>query len=67
MEAIAAPIFNFKNEISMSMVVVGVHGMFDMAEGSPVYEKLRASADALSWRLGATRRGRMDVSPRLTE
>ncbi|MBK6322575.1 MAG: IclR family transcriptional regulator [Burkholderiales bacterium] len=66
-EAIAAPIFNFKNEISMSMVVVGVHGMFDMAEGSPVYEKLRASADALSWRLGATRRGRMDVSPRLTE
>ena len=59
-EAIAAPVFNFKNEISMSMVVVGVHGMFAMGEGSPVREKLKASADALSWRLGATRKAQQE-------
>lgn len=61
-EAIAAPVFNFKNEISMAMVVVGVHGMFDMDEGSPVTEKLRSAADALSWRLGATRKSRPGVA-----
>ncbi len=53
-EAVAAPIFNFKNEISMSMMVVGVAGMIDLSDGSPVLEKLKKAADALSWRLGAT-------------
>lgn len=53
-EAAAVPIFNFKNEISMTMMVVGVAGMVDMSEGSPALEKLKKAADALSWRLGAT-------------
>ena len=60
-EAIAAPVFNFKNEISMSMVVVGVHGMFEMEPNSLVREKLKAAADALSWRLGATRKSQHEV------
>ena len=62
-EAIAAPVFNFKNEISMSMVVVGVQGMFDMEAGSPVVEKLKLAADALSWRLGATRKLQQEALP----
>jgi DNA-binding IclR family transcriptional regulator len=61
-EAIAAPVFNFKNEISMSMVVVGVRGMFEMDERSVVREKLKVAADALSWRLGATRTIRPESS-----
>lgn len=66
-EAIAAPVFNFKNEISMSMVVVGVQGMFEMDEGSLVAEKLKAAADALSWRLGATRKSQQGVSQDMSE
>lgn len=66
-EAIAAPVFNFKNEISMSMVVVGVHGLFEMGEGSQVAEKLKAAADALSWRLGATRKNQQEVTQDASE
>lgn len=54
-QAIAAPVFNFKNEITMALVVVGVEGMFDMGEGSPVIHELKNAAHALSTRLGATR------------
>ena len=54
-EAVAAPVFNFKNQLSMSLVVVGVEGMFDMTESGQVVQELKKAADALSWRLGATR------------
>jgi len=60
-EAVAAPVFNFKNQISMSLVVVGVEGMIDMTEDGPVIQALRKAADTLSWRLGATRNRQPDT------
>jgi hypothetical protein len=55
-QAAAAPVFNFKNQITMTLVIVGVEGMVDMAPGSPVLQALKKAAEALSWRLGATRK-----------
>jgi DNA-binding IclR family transcriptional regulator len=60
-EAVAAPVFNFKNQISMSLVVVGVEGMIDITEDGPVIQALRKAADTLSWRLGATRNCQPDT------
>lgn len=54
-QAAAAPVFNFKNELTMALVVVGVEGMFNIRPESPVIEALKTAADALSTRLGATR------------
>jgi len=54
-EAVAAPVFNFKNEITMALVVVGVAGMINMNPSSPVIAELKRSARELSLRLGATR------------
>lgn len=53
-EAAAAPVFNFKNEITMSIAVVGVEGTLDLGAGSPVLAALRAACNTLSARLGAT-------------
>jgi DNA-binding IclR family transcriptional regulator len=53
-EAVAAPVFNFRNEITMSIVVVGVKGMFDMRADGKVVSALRRSASDLSLRLGYT-------------
>ena len=52
-EAVAAPVFNFKNEITMSLLVVGVQGMLDISPESDVVASLKRSAEALSLRLGA--------------
>ena len=52
--AVAAPVFNFKNEITMAVVVVGVQGMFDMSAEGQVVTSLKRHAEALSLRLGAT-------------
>ena len=52
--AVAAPVFNFKNEITMAVVVVGVQGMFDMSADGQVVTSLKRHAEALSLRLGAT-------------
>ncbi len=52
--AVAAPVFNFKNEITMAVVVVGVQGMFDMSADGQVVTSLKHHAEALSLRLGAT-------------
>ncbi|MGI9135141.1 MAG: IclR family transcriptional regulator [Rhodoferax sp.] len=52
--AAAAPVFNFKNEISMTLMVVGVEGQLDLEPPSAALQALRESAAALSWRLGAT-------------
>jgi DNA-binding IclR family transcriptional regulator len=54
-QAVAAPVFNFKNEITMSVVAVGVEGMFDMGTDSLVMTEVKNAAKALSVRLGATR------------
>ena len=52
--AVAAPVFNFKNEITMAVVVVGVQGMFDMSAEGQVVTSLKRHAEALSLRLGAS-------------
>ena len=54
-EAVAAPVFNFRGEITMAMLVVGVQGMFDMRPEGEVVTRLRAEANALSHRLGCER------------
>lgn len=51
-EAVAAPVFNFKNEITLAMLVVGVQGMFDMNPAGPVVGALKRAAAELSARLG---------------
>jgi DNA-binding IclR family transcriptional regulator len=56
-EAVAAPVFNFKNEISLAMLVVGVQGMFDMNPEGKVVSALKAAAAELSTRLGQDRNG----------
>ncbi|WP_239003132.1 IclR family transcriptional regulator [Dechloromonas sp. TW-R-39-2] len=53
-EALAAPVFNFKNEITIAMLVVGVKGMFDMDPAGPVVGPLKEAAAELSVRLGYT-------------
>lgn len=55
-QAAAAPVFNFKNQLTMTLVIVGVEGMVDMAPGSAVLQALKKAAETLSWRLGATRK-----------
>ncbi len=61
-QAMAAPVFNFKNQLSMALVIVGVEGMIDMTPGGPVLQALKKAAESLSWRLGATRRPEDDVT-----
>jgi len=51
-EAVAAPVFNFKNEITLAMLVVGVQGMFDMSPDGKTVTALKNAAAALSVRLG---------------
>ncbi len=52
-ESIAAPVFNFKNEITMAILVVGVQGMLDISPEGDVISSLKRHAEALSRRLGA--------------
>ena len=52
-EAVAAPVFNFKNEITMSVLVVGVQGMLDISPEGEVIKSVKHHAEALSLRLGA--------------
>jgi DNA-binding IclR family transcriptional regulator len=53
-EAAAAPVFNFKNEITMAIALVGVEGAMDLSPQSPALAALRRAAQDLSVRLGAT-------------
>ena len=53
-EAAAAPVFNFKNEITMAIAIVGVEGTMDLAPDGPTLGALRRTANDLSRRLGAT-------------
>lgn len=53
-EALAAPVFNFKGEITIAILVVGVKGMFDMDPNGQVVGALKQAAGELSMRLGYT-------------
>lgn len=53
-EAAAAPVFNFKNEITMAIALVGVEGSMDLSPEGTTITALRRTADSLSRRLGAT-------------
>ena len=62
--AVAAPVFNFKNQVTMSIAVVGVDGISgDLRVGSPLIEELKKSAQSLSWGLGATRDQSLESVP----
>jgi DNA-binding IclR family transcriptional regulator len=50
--AVAAPVFNAKGEITLSVLAIGVKGMIDMAPDGAVVSALKRSASALSQRLG---------------
>lgn len=50
--AAAAPVFNLKHEITLSMLAIGVKGMIDLSLEGPVVAALKRSAQALSLRLG---------------
>lgn len=51
-EAVAAPVFNFKQEITLAMLVVGVQGAFDMRLDGPIVTALKDAAAQLSHSLG---------------
>ena len=53
-EAAAAPVFNFKNEITLAIAIVGVEGSMDLSPEGPTLTALRRTAHELSRRLGAT-------------
>lgn len=51
-EAVAAPVFNFRREMMLAMLVVGVQGMLDLHPDAKVVGALRAASRELSLRLG---------------
>ncbi|TAH45122.1 MAG: IclR family transcriptional regulator [Betaproteobacteria bacterium] len=53
-EAVAAPVFNFKNEITMAIALVGVEGSLDLGPASAALAELRRATRELSLRLGAS-------------
>jgi DNA-binding IclR family transcriptional regulator len=50
--AVAAPVFNAKNEVTLSVLAIGVKGMIDMSLDGQVVTALKRSAQQLSMRLG---------------
>ena len=54
-EAVSAPVFNFKNELTMALIIVGVEGSIDMGPDSTVIAELKRASRSLSLRLGSTR------------
>lgn len=56
-EAAAGPVFNFKNEINMSIALVGVEGTLDLAPDGPTLTALKRACAQLSVRLGSTTAG----------
>ncbi|MEP6965999.1 MAG: IclR family transcriptional regulator [Polaromonas sp.] len=62
-QAVAAPVFNFKSQITMSIAVVGVKGMSDLSASSPIVDELKKAAAVLSWGLGATRESTEEFVP----
>jgi DNA-binding IclR family transcriptional regulator len=52
---LAAPVFNFKNNITMAVSIVGVEGISDLGPDSLALAELKRISIALSKRLGSTR------------
>jgi DNA-binding IclR family transcriptional regulator len=52
---LAAPVFNFKNHITMAVSIVGVEGISDLGPDSLALTELKHATAALSRRLGSTR------------
>ena len=52
---LAAPVFNFKNKITMAVSIVGVEGISDLGPHSLALTELKRTATDLSKRLGSTR------------
>jgi DNA-binding IclR family transcriptional regulator len=52
---LAAPVFNFKNTITMAVSLVGVEGISDLGPQSLALTELLRATAALSKRLGSTR------------
>jgi DNA-binding IclR family transcriptional regulator len=52
---LAAPVFNFKNNITMAVSIVGVEGISDLGPDSLALTELKRISIALSKRLGSTR------------
>jgi DNA-binding IclR family transcriptional regulator len=52
---LAAPVFNFKNNISMAVSIVGVEGISDLGPQSLALTELLRATAALSKRLGSSR------------
>ncbi len=50
--AAAAPVFNFKHELTLSVLAIGVKGMIDLAPEGKVVTALKRCAAGLSERLG---------------
>jgi DNA-binding IclR family transcriptional regulator len=50
--AAAAPVFNYKHEITLSLLAIGVKDMIDLSPSGPVISALKRAALALSLRLG---------------
>lgn len=50
--AAAAPVFNFKHEITLSLLAIGVKGMIELDSSGPVVSALKRTAHSLSARLG---------------
>jgi DNA-binding IclR family transcriptional regulator len=52
---LAAPVFNFKNSISMAVSIVGVEGISDLGPDSLALTELKRATASLSQRLGSSR------------
>ena len=52
---LAAPVFNFKNNITMAISIVGVEGISDLGPDSLALTELKRVTSALSKRLGSSR------------
>lgn len=52
---LAAPVFNFKNNITMAISIVGVEGISDLGPDSIALTELKRATSALSKRLGSSR------------
>ena len=52
---LAAPVFNFKNNITMAISIVGVEGISDLGPNSLALTELKRATSALSKRLGSSR------------
>ena len=53
-EAVAAPVFNVKNQVTLALTLVAVEGTMDLSPASPTIRELCSAAHELSVRLGST-------------